>query len=296
MVQAPSSPSLLRLTWLRFRRDRLALVGLILLVGLLALAVCATPISELVTRYQPEQIELLGNLKPPGWRRSPEYPVHWLGTDELGRDVLTRVIFGARVSLVIAILTVTLTVTLGTFAGAVAGYFGGIADTLTSTAINVLLSVPILFLLVLVNAVFRPPWWGLAFALAAVSWMVVARLVRGEFLSVREREYVLAAHALGIPTVWIIVRHILPNATSPIIVAATLQVGTVILTETALSYLGFGVQPPTPSWGNMLSNAQQYIFIAPSLIVIPGIFIFVTVLSFNFVGNGLRDALDPQKV
>ncbi|MBI1801564.1 MAG: ABC transporter permease [Chloroflexi bacterium] len=288
------SPGLLALAWRRFWRDKLAVVGtaVLLLLGLMALL--ATPLASEVTHFQPEQIELLGNLKPLGWARTPERPAHWLGTDELGRDVLTRIMFGAQVSLFIAVLTVALTLTIGTLSGAMAGYFGGVVDMIISALINVLLSVPLLFLLILISAVFRPPWWGLAIVLASVSWTGVARLVRGEFLTIKVRDYIEAARVIGSSNPRIIFRHILPNATSPMIVAATLQIGGVILTETALSFLGFGVQPPTPSWGNMLTNAQQYLFLAPVNIFVPGLFIFVTVLSVNFMGNGLRDALDPR--
>lgn len=291
---ALKSPGLLALAWRRFWRDKLAVVGtaVLLLLGLMALL--ATPLASEVTHFQPEQIELLGNLKPLGWARTPERPAHWLGTDELGRDVLTRIMFGAQVSLFIAVLTVALTLTIGTLSGAMAGYFGGVVDMIISALINVLLSVPLLFLLILISAVFRPPWWGLAIVLASVSWTGVARLVRGEFLTIKVRDYIEAARVIGSSNPRIIFRHILPNATSPMIVAATLQIGGVILTETALSFLGFGVQPPTPSWGNMLTNAQQYLFLAPVNIFVPGLFIFVTVLSVNFMGNGLRDALDPR--
>ncbi|MBI3915338.1 MAG: ABC transporter permease [Chloroflexi bacterium] len=288
--------SLLELAWRRFKRDKLAMAGAGVLVVLTALAILATPISDYLTRYDPNKVNPLFAYKPIGWQRNPEVPINWFGTDDLGRDVLTRIIFGAQVSLFISFLTVCFTVSIGTVSGALAGFFGGWVDTLISRFIDILLSVPGLFLLLLVSIVFRPPWWGLAFVIASVSWMGVARLVRGEFLGIRARDYVDAARVVGAPNMRIIFRHILPNAISPIIVAASLQIGGVILTETALSFLGLGVQPPTPSWGNMLTNAQRFIDIesARGLLFIPGTFIFITVLAVNFMGNGLRDALDPR--
>jgi len=293
---AKKSPGLAELAWRRYRRDRLAMTGLFLLVVLLLIALLATPISDFVTQYAPEKINPLYSLKPTGFQRNDTAPVNWLGTDDLGRDVLTRLIFGTQVSLFLAVLTVALTLTIGTLSGAVAGYFGGWADVVITWLINTLLSIPVFFLLVLIAVVFRPPWWGLAIVLASVSWMGVSRLVRGEFLALKQRDFVLAAATVGAQQARIIFRHILPNATSPIIVAATLQIGNVILVETALSYLGLGVQPPTPSWGNMLSNAQRFLTIpeAQALIIAPGVLIFITVLSFNMLGNGLRDALDPR--
>lgn len=267
-----------------------------MIVILTLLALLANPIARNVTHFDPDKVNPLFSIKPIGWQRSAETPVNWLGTDELGRDVLTRLLFGGQVSLLIAFLTVCFTVTIGTVSGAIAGYFGGWVDTIISRVIDTFLSIPGFFLLLLIQVVFRPPWWGLAFVLAFVSWPLVARLVRGEFLSIRVRDYVDAARVVGANDRRIIFRHILRNATSPIIVAASLQIGGVILTETALSFLGLGVQPPTPSWGNMLVNANRFIFSenARSLLFIPGFFIFITVLAVNFVGNGLRDALDPR--
>jgi peptide/nickel transport system permease protein len=229
-----------------------------------------------------------------GYQRAPDKPVHVLGTDELGRDVLTRIIYGGRVSLYVAFLTVIVSLSIGTVVGAVAGYYGGVVDTLLMRFVDIVISIPALFLLILIAVVFRPGVTGLALIIASLNWTGVSRLVRGEFLSLKARDFVDAAQTVGASDTRIIFRHILPNALSPIIVAATLALGGVILTETALSFLGLGVQPPTPSWGNMLTNAQQYLYRAPSLIIIPGFFIFITVLAGNLMGNGLRDALDPR--
>jgi peptide/nickel transport system permease protein len=293
---ARKSPGLAEMAWRRFRRDRLAMAGAVALIILGLIALLATPLSDNVTRYAPEKINPLFSLKPVGYQRTVDTAVNWLGTDDLGRDVLTRLMFGAQVSLFLSLLTVMLTLTIGTVSGALAGFFGGWVDVAISRVIDVLLAVPVFFLLVLITVVFRPPWWGLAIVLASVSWMTVSRLVRGEFLAIKARDYVDAARVVGSSNGRIIFRHILPNATSPIIVAATLQIGGVILAETALSYLGLGVQPPTPSWGNMLSNAQRFLEIenARALIIMPGLMIFITVLAVNLLGNGLRDALDPR--
>ena len=293
-LKPKETPSLLRLAWQRFRRDKLAIVGGVVMIILSLVAVSAPLLSKHVTGFTPQQIELGATLKPLGYQRSPDQPTHFLGTDELGRDVLTRVIYGGRVSLWVAFLTVLVSLTIGTLIGAVAGYYGGSVDALLMRFVDVVISIPSLFLLILIAVVFHPGVSGLALVIASMNWTGMSRLVRGEFLSLKERDFVDAARVVGAGNTRIIFRHILPNAFSPIIVAATLALGGVILIETALSYLGMGVQPPTPSWGNMLTNSRQYLYRAPQLIVIPGIFIFVTVLAANLMGNGLRDALDPR--
>jgi peptide/nickel transport system permease protein len=294
LAQQQGTPSLLEMAWQRFRRDKLAMAGTATLILLVALALSAPLLAHRVIGYTPEQIELSGTLKPPGYRGSADTHVHWLGTDELGRDVLARAIYGGRVSLYVSFLTVLISLTLGTVVGALAGYYGGWVDNALMRLVDIMLSIPGLFLLILISVVFRPGVTGLAFVIASLSWMGTSRLVRGEFLALKARDFVDAAKVVGARNSRIIFRHILPNASSPIIVSATLALGGVILTEAALSFLALGVQPPTPSWGNMLTNAQQYLYRAPYLIVIPGFFIFVTVLSGNLMGNGLRDALDPK--
>jgi peptide/nickel transport system permease protein len=294
LAERQSAPGLLTMAWQRFRRDKLAMAGTAVLILLIALAASAPLLARHVTGYTPEQIELGGTLKPPGYRSSEDVAVHWLGTDELGRDVLTRAIYGGRVSLYVSVLAVLISLTVGTVIGAIAGFYGSWVDNVLMRFVDIMLSIPGLFLLILVSVVFRPGVTGLAFVIASLSWMGTSRLVRGEFLALKARDFVDAAKIVGVRNSRIIFRHILPNATSPIIVSATLALGGVILTEAALSFLAFGVQPPTPSWGNMLTNAQQYLYRAPYLIVIPGFFILVTVLSGNLMGNGLRDALDPK--
>lgn len=288
------TPGMLTFAWRRFRRDKLALIGGFVMIILILAALGAPLISAHVTRFTPQQIELGAILQAPGYRKSPDAPIHYLGTDELGRDVLTRVIYGGRVSLYVAFLTVLIALTIGTVIGAVAGFFGGTVDSALMRLVDIIIAIPGLFLLILIAVVFRPGVTGLALVIASLSWTTVSRLVRGEFLSLKKRDFVDAAHVVGASNTRIIFRHVLPNAFSPIIVAATLALGGVILTETALSFLGMGVQPPTPSWGNMLTNAQQYLYRAPHLIIIPGFFIFITVLAGNLMGNGLRDALDPR--
>jgi len=290
------SRSVMQMARQRFLRDRLAVCGTVLLLLLVILTLGAPLLSKHVTGFTPEQIELGATLKTPGYlnERLKDARVHLLGTDELGRDVLTRIIYGGRVSLYVSFLTVLVSVSFGTIVGAVAGYFGGAWGGILMRLVDVIMSIPALFLLILIASVFHPGVTGLALVLASLSWTGVSRLVRGEFLTHKNRDYVDAARVIGAGPGRIIFRHILPNATSPLIVAATLSIGNVILTETALSFLGMGVQPPTPSWGNMLTNSQQYLYRAPFLIIFPGLFILITVLSANLMGNGLRDALDPR--
>ena len=290
------SRSVMQMARQQFLRDRLAVFGSVMLLLLVILTLGAPLLSEYVTGFTPEQIELGATLKTPGYlnERLKDARVHVLGTDELGRDVLTRIIFGGRVSLYVSFLTVLVSVSFGTLVGAVAGYFGGAWGSILMRLVDVIMSIPALFLLILIASVFHPGVTGLALVLATLSWTGVSRLVRGEFLTHKNRDYVDAARVIGAGPARIIFRHILPNATSPLIVAATLSIGNVILTETALSFLGMGVQPPTPSWGNMLTNSQQYLYRAPFLIIFPGLFILITVLSANLMGNGLRDALDPR--
>ncbi len=293
-LEGQKTPGLVEMAWQRFRRDKLSMLGTTALLLLILLSAGAPLIAKHLTRYTPQQIELGGILKTPGYRKSPDQAMHWLGTDELGRDVLTRVLYGGRVSLYISFLTVFVSITFGAIVGATAGFYGGVIDNWLMRFVDIVLAIPGLFLLILISTVFHPGVTGLAFVIASLSWMGTSRLVRGEFLTLKARDFVDAARTVGAKNSRIIFRHILPNATSPIIVGATMALGNVILTEAALSFLALGVQPPTPSWGNMLNNAQQYLYRAPYLIVIPGFFIFITVLSGNLMGNGLRDALDPR--
>ncbi len=269
--------------WQRFRRNRLALASLVTLGLLVAAAIFAS----LVAPFDPDAVSY-SLLAPPS-------PQHWLGTDDVGRDMLSRLIFASRVSLTLGVTVSLLTVTIGTIVGCLAGYYGGRVDGLLSGFINVMLSIPMLPLAMVLGAFLETNLVFLILILGLITWTGSARLIRAEFLSLREREYVMAARVLGAGDPRIIVRHILPNAVPLIIVSATLLVATAILTESALSYLGYGIQPPTASWGNMLQNAQRYLRNAPVVAIYPGVLISLTVMCINFVGDGLRDALDPRQ-
>ena len=301
-VAAPVAPSGSerspgQMAWHSFRRHKPAMIGLTVIV-LLSLAAFLAP---WVTPYDAEKTDLDAMLEPPSW-------AHPMGTDELGRDLLTRLLYGGRVSLSIGVMAMFLAVLLGSLVGGLAGFYGGWVDNVLMRLVDMMLAFPSLFVLILLSLALRDlpieALRGTAFAsvfsivlvIAVLSWMSVARLVRASFLSIREREFVLAAEGLGVPNRRIILRHMLPNAMSPIIVAATFRVATSVITESGLSYLGFGVQPPTPTWGNMLKNAQNLMTRAPWTAIFPGLMIFVSVISVNFIGDGLRDALDPRKV
>ncbi|MGQ9593613.1 MAG: ABC transporter permease [Anaerolineae bacterium] len=268
--------------WRRFARNRLALVGLAILF-LMVLGAIGAP---LVAPYDPNAISY-NFLAPP----SREHP---LGTDDVGRYELIRLIHASRVSLTVGVSVSILTVVIGTLVGSLAGYYGGRVDAWICGGINVLLSIPLIPLAMVLGAFLKTTLLFVVLILGFLSWTGVARIVRGEFLSLKEREFVLAARLLGASDWRIIARHILPNVVSSIIVAATLQVAAAILAESALSYLGYGIQPPTASWGNMLQNAQRFFRVNPMLAIYPGALISLTVISINFVGDGLRDALDPR--
>src|SRR5713226_3477538 len=290
-TRTPRSETMVGVTWRRFLRHRMAVISLGLVVLLAALSVLAPWLS----RYDPDKPHLSSQLQPPSGN-------HLLGTDDLGRDLLTRIMYGGRISLSIGVLAMALAVVIGTAVGAAAGYYGGAIDNLLMRFTDLVLSIPALFLLIVLTLLLRSfplPFLrggvlAIVLAIAFLSWMTVARLVRASFLSLKEQVYVEAARALGAGHGRIMARHILPNAASPIIVAATLRVASSIITESGLSFLGFGVQPPTATWGNMLKNAQDQMITAPWTAIFPGLFIFVTVIAINYVGDGLRDALDPR--
>ncbi len=243
--------------------------------------------APFLTPYDPSHLDAWHVLLPPSAR-------HWFGTDELGRDVLTRVLYGARVSLKVGFVAVGIAVFIGTAVGLVAGFYGGWRDSLLMRLVDIMLCFPTFFLILAVIAMLEPSIWYIMIIIGLTGWMGVARLVRAEVLTLREREFVLAARGVGASDLRIIVRHILPNALSPVLVTATLGVAGAILTESALSFLGIGVQPPTPSWGNILTAGKEYIEFAWWLSLFPGLAILVTVLAYNLVGEGLRDALDPR--
>ncbi len=258
--------------------DRLACAGALVLVVLAVVAIAA----PLCARYDPLAVRLPEALLPPS-------PAHWLGTDPLGRDVWSRLVYGARISLFVGFIAIGIAVVVGTAVGLLAGYYGGWVDAVLMRLVDTLLSVPTIFLLLAVIALVGPSLEVVMAVIGLTSWMGLARLVRAEILSLKEREFVLAARVLGASPLRIMVRHLLPNALGPVLVSATLGVGGAILTESVLSYLGLGVQPPTPSWGNILNEGRIALGVAWWLTVSPGVCILVTVLAFNLLGEGLRD-------
>lgn len=266
-----------------FARNRLALVGLVMLV----LVVGGALLGPLLSPYDVVEQDMASRLQAPS-------VAHPMGTDELGRDTLTRVLAGGRISLAVGALATTVALLVGVTVGALAGFLRRWVDNVLMRLVDLMLSLPDLFLLILASALFGPSFWTIVIIVGLVRWMNVARLTRASFLALREREFVEAAHALGVRRRKIVTRHLLPNALSPIIVAGTLGVASAIMAESTLSFLGLGLQPPTASWGSMLEDAQAQIFTSPWLALFPGLMIVVTVLSINMVGDGLRDALDPS--
>ncbi len=269
--------------WGRLQRNRMAMTGLILVLGLFVVSIFAPWLAP----YDPNQIDLKQVLMSPSH-------AHLLGTDTLGRDVLSRIIYGARVSLKVGFVAVGLATLIGLLVGAVAGYYGGWVDAILMRLVDLMLCFPTFFLILAVIAILQPSIYNIMAVIGLTSWMGVARLVRAEFLSLREREFVTAARALGASDTRLILRHMLPNALAPVMVSATLGVAGAILTESALSFLGLGVQPPTPSWGNILTAGKDNIEIAWWLSVFPGLAILVTVMSYNLLGEGIREAIDPR--
>ncbi len=272
--------------WSRFRRNRLAMVGMVIVVVLYIVAVLA----PLFTPYDPVA---QGDI--PRMRYNPPSPRHPLGTDKFGRDVLARILYGSRISLMISFLAVAISVVLGALVGAAAGYCGGIVDGVIMRIVDALLAIPRIFLLLTCIALFSGSLWLIVVLLGATGWMATARLVRGQVLALRGQDFVRAAEALGAGGRRIVVRHLLPNTLTVIIVAATLRIGGIILTEAALSFLGLGVPPPTPSWGQMVFNGRDVLMSAWWVSTFPGLAIAVTVIGFNLLGDGLRDAFDPKQ-
>jgi peptide/nickel transport system permease protein len=275
-------PFLTDILWKRLRSNRMAMAGAIIVLFMFALAFVA-PLSG----YDPGAIDIAHRLEAPSIG-------HWLGTDDLGRDVLTRILYGARISLMVGFVAVGIATLIGIVIGALAGFYGRWTDAAIMRFVDIMLCFPTFFLILAVIAFLKPSIWNIMVIIGLTGWMGVARLVRAEFLSLRERDFVLAARALGASDLRIIFRHILPNAMSPVLVSATLGVAGAILTESALSFLGIGVQPPTPSWGNMLIAGKQTLGTAWWLSAFPGLAILVTVLGYNLLGEGIRDALDPR--
>ena len=279
--------------WRRFRRHPGAIAGSIIFVILLLLVVLA-PLSP----YDPEVSNMAVRYQPPSWQ-------HPMGTDALGRDLLTRVLYGGRISVLVGLLVVGISISIGVPIGALAGYYGGRLDAILMRVTDTFLTLPTLLVLILLSAILREVEFPLfernsvltiGLVIGILSWMIFARLVRASFLTLREMDFVAATRALGGSDLRIILRHILPNSIGPIIVEATLEMGYAIIEESGLSFLGFGIQPPTPSWGNLLSNAQENFTKYPWQAIFPGLMIFLAIISVNYIGDGLRDAFDPYKV
>ena len=291
-----------RLFWQRMRRNRAAWLSALILVIVASLALLA-PAFEILLGVEATRVDLFNQYASPDTQ-------HWLGTDEAGRDVFVRLLYGGRISLLVGLVAAIGAAVIGTSLGLFAGYHGGVLDTLLMRTTDGVIALPLLPLLIVLAAVDltklgvpdgianseMASLYRIIFIIAIVGWTTVARLVRAATLSVRTREFVRAAEAMGARPTKIMLRHILPNVVSPIVVATTLSIGAVILLESVLSFLGLGIQPPIPSWGNMLTNAQELATRAPALAVWPGVVIFVTVMAFNFLGDGLQDALDPRAV
>lgn len=267
----------------RFLRNRRAVLGL----AILAVLTVATLFPGMLTSRGPNDVDLSNSLLPPDAH-------HWFGTDNVGRDYLARALFGGRVSMAIGLSAMIISIVVGTVLGSAAGYLGGYVDEVISRGVDFVLSLPLFYVMVVIEMMFHPGTVGLVLLIGLTSWMVVARLVRGLVLSEKEREYVQAARAMGAPLSRIVLRHLLPNIVGPIIVTASFNVGNAILLESALSFLGVGIQPPQATWGNMIIGAQTYLFNAPWIAVFPGVLITLTVMAFMFIGDGLRDAFDVK--
>jgi peptide/nickel transport system permease protein len=268
-----------------FRRNRMAIAGVAVMIVLYVITLLAPLIAPFDPSVQGD-VALTRHLAPSS--------VNLMGTDRFGRDIFSRVIYGARISLSIGFIAIGIGLVIGTAIGAVAGYFGGMIDTVLMRLTDMMLSLPRLILLIVIIALFDASIFTVVIVLGLTGWMGIARIVRGEVLSLREREFVQAARALGMSDTRIIMRHIIPNTLAPVIVFATLGIGNTILIEAGLSFLGLGVQPPTPSWGNMISEGRDALLTAWWIATFPGLAIVFTVVAFNLLGDGLRDALDPR--
>jgi len=280
---AEKKEKLRHLFWRKFRKDKLALMGTFIVLFLFVVALFAHWLSP----YDPGQIDIQQVLQEPSWK-------HPFGTDPLGRDVLSRMIWGSRISLMVGFVAVGISAVIGIFLGSLAGYYGRWIDNLIMRFVDIMLCFPTFFLILAVIALLEPSIWNIMIVIGITSWMGVARLVRAEFLSLKERDFTVAEKALGARDFRIIFAHILPNALAPVLVSATLGVAGAILTESALSFLGIGVQPPTPSWGNILTAGKDNIDIAWWLSLYPGLAILITVLGYNLLGEGIRDSIDPR--
>ncbi len=286
--------SLLRFFWLRFRKHQMALIGAFISFVMTMMVLFA----PLLTPYDPFKQDLRNRLQAPSAQ-------HWMGTDDLGRDMWTRVLYGGRISLSVGLLSMVISIVVGALVGLSSGYFGGWTDNILMRITEIFMSIPRLFVLIAMGMFLRTldlpnlqagSFAPIAFIIGILSWTGTARLVRASTLELRDREYVQASRALGASDWSTLLKHVLPNVASPIIVSATLGLAGAIISESGLSYLGFGVQLPTPTWGNMLSNTQNQMTTAPWTAIFPGLMIFIIVVAINYLGDGLRDALDPRHI
>ena len=292
-----------KIFWRRFKKHKLAVAGLCVLFMLYALAIFAPVIAPYSPEGTPDDIMQID--RAPSFRSYEDYDLegelvkfkpNFFGRDELGRDVFTRCLYAGRISLTVGFVSVGISLTIGTIWGSIAGYYGGMLDNVMMRIVDAIMAIPTMLLLITIMTLFKPSIYNTMIVIGLTSWTGIARYVRAEFLSLRKRDFAEAAKGVGAKDRRIIFRHILPNAVAPIIVNATMGIAGAILAESTLSFLGLGVQPPTASWGNMLTNAQELATMldSPWKAFYPGVLIFITVLSFNFFGDGLRDALDPR--
>jgi peptide/nickel transport system permease protein len=272
-------------SWRRFRSNRIAVIGSIFVLLLILIAIFAPWIAP----YHPSN-DIFSGMR--GVSPTSEHP---LGFDHLGRDLLSRVIFGSRVALIVGLVSTGIAVVLGVIIGATSGYFGGWVDTILSRVVDTLMAFPILALLVVLAAVLGPSLTTTVVVIGVTGWARFARVVRADVLSMKEEDFIMAARAIGVSHTRIIFRHLLPNVMGPVIVLASLGIGGVIILEAALSFLGLGVRPPTASWGGILADGRPHLLRFPHIAFFPGLMITITVLAFNFIGDGLRDALDPRQ-
>jgi peptide/nickel transport system permease protein len=271
--------------WRRFRRNHLAVVGMVFIGLLVIIAIFA----EQIAPYDP-----ISDIFPGKRGGSPTW-AHPFGFDQLGRDLLSRVIHGTRVALLVGLVASTIAVVIGVFVGAIAGFFGGWPDMLLSRLIDTLMAFPIIALLITLASILGPSLLTTMLVIGTTVWARYARVVRADVMSLRQQDFILAAQASGVPAGRIIWRHILPNVLGPVVVLASLGIGSIIILESALSFLGLGIRPPNPSWGGILAEGRAFIVTYPHISIAPGVMIVLTVLAFNFIGDGLRDALDPRQ-
>jgi oligopeptide transport system permease protein len=283
LLEPPRGTSLWQDAWVRLKRNRLAMFGLVV-IGLLAIVSILTP---WIAPYSYAEQNLALGATPPS-------PQHWLGTDDLGRDLLTRIMYGGRVSLLVGVLATSVALTIGVTWGTIAGYFGGRVDAWMMRFVDILYALPFIIFIILLMVVFGRNILLLFLAIGAVEWLTMARIVRGQVQSVRRQEFVDAAITLGLSRPRIMLRHIVPNVLGPIIVYSTLTIPSVMLLEAFLSYLGLGIQPPQSSWGSLIKDGVETMEEYPWLLIFPGLALSITLFSLNFLGDGLRDALDPR--